>query len=167
MFDDEIMIGQQLIELFLLTPTSVLIFSDLRYRSVSLFWLGLFGLSGLFSAILSFPLNGIIYNSLLNIILLCWMIGGVWLYLKLRYRGQRNDFNQHCGSGDLIFMLLLTPQVTLSEYFILLFGGCLLGLAYWCIMRITARRVVTIPLVSAIGSIFTIQLFYRFYTNFS
>ena len=34
-------------------------------------------------------------------------------------------------------------------------------------MRITARRVVTIPLVSAIGSIFTIQLFYRFYTNFS
>ena len=77
MFDDEIMIGQQLIELFLLIPTSVLIFSDLRYRSVSLFWLGLFGLSGLFSAILSFPLNGIIYNSLLNIILLCWMIGGV------------------------------------------------------------------------------------------
>lgn len=156
---------EALVNTVLLISTGVLVCSDLRYRSVSLLWLGVFGGGGLLYALLVLPIFGIVYNSLINILLLGWVIGGIWLYLRLRYRKFKRPFTQYLGAGDLLFMLLIIPQVSCVQYLILLLGGSVIGLIYWSIIWMVSRRVVTIPLVSAIGSIFIVQLCYRIYVN--
>ena len=135
--------------------------SDFRRRSIPVNWLVAFGLCVLLSSVFLSSVGTILYNILTNTLLLGWMLGGVWLYLRLRYGRQANRFRRSVGSGDLIFAVLLTPFAPLSQYLLLLLGGCLAGLAYWTIVRIAVRRSATIPLVTFLSLAFMVCTLYR------
>ena len=82
------------------------------------------------------PARTILYNMLTNVLLLGWMFGGVWVYLRLRYQRQANLFRQYIGSGDVWFLLLLTPLFALPVYVVLLLCGFGCGLLYGTFVRI-------------------------------
>lgn len=142
-------------------PATVLAVSDLRHRTIPVNWLVVFGLCVLSTAAVLSPLTEMLYHIVTNTLLLGWMLGGVWLYLRLRYGRQANLFRRSVGSGDLVFALLLTPLAPLPQYLLLLLGGCLAGLAYWTIVRIAVRRSATIPLVTFLNLAFIVCTLYR------
>lgn len=142
-------------------PATVLAVSDLRHRTIPVNWLVVFGLCVLLPSVLLSSVGTLLYNILTNTLLLGWMLGGVWLYLRLRYGRQANLFRRSVGSGDLIFAVLLTPLAPLPQYLLLLLGGCLAGLAYWIGVRTAVRRSATIPLVTFLSLAFMLCTLYR------
>ncbi|MFQ8805418.1 MAG: hypothetical protein ACLR8Y_10280 [Alistipes indistinctus] len=103
-------------------PATVLAVSDLRRRTVPVSWLTAFGLCILLPSVFLSSVGTILYNMLTNMLLLIWVFGGAWIYLKLRYRRPSSLLRQYVGSGDLIFALLLTPLAPLPQYLLLLLG---------------------------------------------
>ena len=114
---------------------------------------------------LFFPVRTVLYNMLTNVLLLGWMFGGVWLYLKMRHRRHFGSLGRYIGSGDVWFLLLLTPLFALPSYVVLLLSGFASGLLYWIAVRIIARRETTIPLVALLSLPLIVSLLYRFYTS--
>lgn len=142
-------------------PATVLAVSDLRHRTIPVSWLIVFGLCVLSTAAVLSPLTETLYHIVTNTLLLGWMLGGVWLYLRLRYGRPANLFRRSVGSGDLVFALLLTPLAPLPQYLLLLLGGCMGGLAYWIGIRAAVRRSATIPLVTFLSLAFMLCTLYR------
>ena len=93
------------------------------------------------------------------------MFGGVWVYLRLRYQRQANLFRQYIGSGDVWFLLLLTPLFALPVYVVLLLCGFACGLLYGTFVRIFFRKETTIPLVTFLSLPLTAYMSYRFYLS--
>ena len=151
----------QILYLLPVVPATVLAVADLRHRTIPMNWLVAFGLCVPLPAVFLSSAGTILYNILTNTLLLGWVFGGVWIYLKLRCRRPGNLFRQYVGSGDLVFALLLTPFAPLPQYLLLLLGGCMGGLAYWIGVRITVRYSATIPLVTFFSLAFIVCTLYR------
>lgn len=146
-------------------PATILAVSDLRRRTVPVSWLTAFGLCVLSPSVFLSSVGTILYNMLTNVLLLGWMFGGVWVYLRLRYQRQANLFRQYIGSGDVWFLLLLTPLFALPVYVVLLLCGFACGLLYGTFVRIFFRKETTIPLVTFLSLPLTAYLSYRFYLS--
>lgn len=151
----------QILYLLPVVPATVLAVADLRHRTIPMNWLVAFGLCVPLPSVFLSSAGTILYNILTNTLLLGWVFGGVWIYLKLRCRRPGNLFRQYVGSGDLVFALLLTPFAPLPQYLLLLLGGCMGGLAYWIEVRITVRYSATIPLVTFFSLAFIVCTLYR------
>ena len=151
----------QILYLLPVVPATVLAVADLRHRTIPMNWLVAFGLCVPLPSVFLSSAGTILYNILTNTLLLGWVFGGVWIYLKLRCRWPGNLFRQYVGSGDLVFALLLTPFAPLPQYLLLLLGGCMGGLAYWIGVRITVRYSATIPLVTFFSLAFIVCTLYR------
>ena len=151
----------QILYLLPVVPATVLAVADLRHRTIPMNWLVAFGLCVPLPSVFLSSAGPILYNILTNTLLLGWVFGGVWIYLKLRCRRPGNLFRQYVGSGDLVFALLLTPFAPLPQYLLLLLGGCMGGLAYWIGVRITVRYSATIPLVTFFSLAFIVCTLYR------
>ncbi|WP_279124294.1 hypothetical protein [Alistipes indistinctus] len=151
----------QILYLLPVVPATVLAVADLRHRTIPMNWLVAFGLCVPLPSVFLSSAGTILYNILTNTLLLGWVFGGVWIYLKLRCRRPGNLFRQYVGSGDLVFALLLTPFAPLPQYLLLLLGGCMGGLAYWIGVRITVRYSATIPLVTFFSLAFIVCTLYR------
>lgn len=155
----------QILYLLPVVPATVLAVADLRHRTIPMNWLVAFGLCVPLPSVFLSSAGTILYNILTNTLLLGWVFGGVWIYLKLRCRRPGNLFRQYVGSGDLVFALLLTPFAPLPQYLLLLLGGCLAGLFYWLVVRVVVQRETTIPLVTFLSLPLTAYLSYRFYLS--
>ena len=160
-----LMTWSQILHLLPVVPALSLAASDFRHRSIPIGWLIAFGSCVLSTSMLLLPVRTVLYNVLTNILLLCWLFGGVWVYLRLRYRRQANLFRQYIGSGDVWFALLLTPLFALPAYIVLLLSGFASGLFYWTAVRIVFRKETTIPLVTFLSLPLTAYLSYRFYLS--
>ena len=156
---------QSLAYLLPVAPATILAVSDLRRRTVPVSWLTAFGLCVLSPSVFLSSVGTILYNMLTNVLLLGWMFGGVWVYLRLRYRRQANLFRQYIGSGDVWFLLLLTPLFALPVYVVLLLCGFACGLLNGTFERVFFRRETTIPLVTFLSLPLTAYLSYRFYLS--
>ena len=159
------MLWQPFAYLLPVVPATVLAVSDLRRRTIPVSWLTAFGLCVLLPSVFLSSVGTILYNMLTNILLLIWVFGGAWIYLKLRYRRPSSFLRQYVGSGDLIFALLLTPLAPLQHYLFLLLAGCLAGLLYWLAVRVFSRKETTIPLVTFLSLPLNAYLSYRFYLS--
>ena len=159
------MIWQPFAYLLPVVPATILAVSDLRRRTVPVSWLTAFGLCVLSPSVFLSSVGTILYNMLTNVLLLGWMFGGVWVYLRLRYQRQANLFRQYIGSGDVWFLLLLTPLFALPVYVVLLLCGFACGLLYGTFVRIFFRKETTIPLVTFLSLPLTAYLSYRFYLS--
>ena len=151
----------QILYLLPVVPATVLAVADLRHRTIPMNWLVAFGLCVPLPSVFLSSAGTILYNILTNTLLLGWVFGGVWIYLKLRCRRPGNLFRHYVGSGDLVFALLLTPFAPLPQYLLLLLGGCMGGLAYWIGVRIAVRYSATIPLVTFFSLAFIVCTLYR------
>ena len=146
-------------------PALSLAVSDFRHRSIPAYGLAAFASCVLSTAVFMLPARTILYNVLTNVLLLGWMFGGVWLYLKARYPRRARTLGRYIGSGDVWFLLLLTPLFALPLYVVLLLCGFACGLLYGTFVRIVARRETTIPLVTFLSLPLIVCLSYRFYTS--
>lgn len=154
-----------ILHLLPVVPALSLAVSDFRHRNIPVCGLAVFASCVLSTAMLFFPVRTVLYNMLTNALLLGWMFGGVWLYLKMRYRRRFGSLGRYIGSGDVCFLLLLTPLFALPSYVVLLLSGFASGLLYWIAVRIIARRETTIPLVTFLNLPLIVCLSYRFYTS--
>ena len=152
----------QALYLLPVVPALSLAVSDFRHRSIPAYGLAAFASCVLSTAVLMLPARTILYNVLSNVLLLGWMCGGVWLYLIVRYPRRARSLGRYIGSGDVWFLLLLTPLFALPVYVVLLLCGFACGLLYGTFVRIVARRETTIPLVTFLSLSLTAYLSYRF-----
>ena len=155
----------QALYLLPVVPALSLAVSDFRHRSIQAYGLAAFASCVLSTAVLMLPARTILYNMLTNVLLLGWMFGGVWVYLRLRYQRQANLFRQYIGSGDVWFLLLLAPLFALPVYVVLLLCGFACGLLYGTFVRIFFRKDTTIPLVTFLSLPLTAYMSYRFYLS--
>lgn len=142
-----------------------MIAEDFRSRQVHLMWLILFALSALIVGCISINAAEIVRNLLFNMMLLLYMCGGIFLWLRLRNRS-RNDKSVHrikdyIGAGDIVFVLALTPLFSLAEYLIFLLVAMVGSLLWWCIVRIKKRNNITIPFIGTAGVTFCLATIIR------
>lgn len=132
-----------------------MIYMDFRYRRVWLWQLIVFGI---IQFAISLTGNGLIHTSyytLMNSAVLIVIGTAAALYATVRFRLKKPMI----GSGDIIFIWLLTPSFTYPTfvYFILISFVC--ALAGWAVTRIIRKDAsATIPLISYMGICYMIVL---------
>lgn len=122
-----------------------MIISDIRTRDVNILWLLLFGVVQLYFYGIS--------NVLFNIVILLFLLLGMYLYLIIRY-GYKSKITDHFGLGDILFILTLTAAFPILEYTYFLIIGFIFSIVCWLLS--THKR--TIPLVSTLGTTYLIWL---------
>lgn len=90
----------------------------------------------------------------------------MWGYLRLRYQDERRNIWNAFGSGDLIFLAILTLGFTFKEFVQFFLVGTLFALAFhliYCKLNKHARR--EIPLISYFSLVYFVELFGRLVWN--
>lgn len=138
----------------LLIPTAIMALSDFRSRKIALWSLLLLFALCLPISIYLYGGSAVINHIALNILLLVYLGVGILLYLWIRHRRFTNPLRRHLGSGDLLFVLALTPLFAPKEFLIFLLASMIGGLAWW----MASSRKDSIPLVGILGIAFGIYL---------
>jgi hypothetical protein len=85
----------------------VICYQDLRFRSIHWVTIPL-----LFAALVFHQLPNIELKSIaLNLGFLGFLLGGLYLYLKIRKQGKINLLKDYFGLGDVLFLIALTPLI--------------------------------------------------------
>ena len=93
---------------------------------------------------------------------LAFLMGGVLLYLLLKYRRRINPFREYIGTGDGVFLLCLTPSFQLIEFVCFLIIAFTLTLMTWTLGLYKNQSKQGIPLVSTVGVCYACYLVYCF-----
>lgn len=148
-------------ELLIVCPLLLLIIQDLRYRYVYLWSLALFGIIQFVACYYIYGLFILSYNILFNMILLCFIGLILCFYLLFRFKGRLKGI----GSGDLLFIPLLTPYFDVRSFLVFLiisFSFTLVGWLIYCCCFKKSEELNKIPLVSGVGSGYLLVLFFNF-----
>lgn len=138
----------------MMIPTAIMALSDFRSRKITLWSLLLFFALCLPISIYLYGGSAVVGRIVLNILLLAYLGTGILLYLWIRYRRFTNPLRRHLGSGDLLFVLALTPLFAPKEFLVFLLASMVGGLAWWMVNG----REDSIPLVGILGIAFGIYL---------
>ncbi len=138
----------------MMIPTAIMALSDFRSRKIALWSLLLFFALCLPISIYLYGGGAVVGRIVLNIFLLVYLGAGILLYLWIRHRRFTNPLRRHLGSGDLLFVLALTPLFAPKEFLIFLLASMVGGLAWWMVNG----RKDSIPLVGILGIAFGIYL---------
>ncbi len=153
----------------------VLTIGDFRHRYVDLWALVLFGVVAASLSVLEYGWRQALGNTLINIALLVYLCAGIVLWLRLRNGRWINPLRGHVGSGDLVFMLCLTPLYDLRGYLLMVLLASAAALVWWILVRWIfirynpvrwamiriGKRQVTIPLVAMLGIVAGAELIIR------
>lgn len=149
-------------ELFLLFPLILMIYQDFKDRHVLLWQLLLFGVIQLFICLDKHGLAQSAYNMMINLIISVIIASVVFLYTYFRFKLERAVI----GSGDIIFILLLTPYFPYFHFLYFLIISFLLALASWQFKAFFYKeRVTNIPLISYLGICYVIVVMYNLLFN--
>lgn len=141
-------------QLLLLIPVAVMIISDFKIRMVNIIWLSALGVMGIVVAIYTAGVREALWNSALNLLLLTYLSIAIILYLRLKNRKWVNPLNRHIGTGDLIFLLMLTPLFNIYEYLLFILCTLIGSLVWFALYFLLLRKSHTIPLVGTAGVTF-------------
>lgn len=122
-----------------------MIISDIRTREVNVLWLLLFGAVQLY-------FNGT-SNVPYNMFIVLFMLTGMYTYIIVRY-GIKSKLSDYFGTGDIIFIFMLTAAFPIREYIYFLITGLIFSILCWFLM--TDKK--NIPFVSTLGSTYLIWL---------
>lgn len=145
--------------LLCLPPLAALAFSDLRCRRIGIFNLAIFAVAVVFMSVmesgdLRLPLSNLVRNLLTCVLL--WTALSFWA--RLRKRG----LSDMLGTGDLLFVLCMTPYFPPRHFLLFLIFSSLATILFWLLYtrlsRTTARD---IPLVTAFAICLTLQIVIR------
>ena len=138
----------------MMIPAAIMALSDFRSRKIALWSLLLLFALCLPVSICLYGGSVVINHIVLNILLLVYLGTGILLYLWIRHRRFTNPLRRHLGSGDLLFVLALTPLFAPKEFLVFLLASMVGGLAWWMVND----RKDSIPLVGILGIAFGIYL---------
>lgn len=128
----------------------VLLFQDLRSRSIHIIPTILLGISGVAYSLESGMLNAGI-NILQNLIFIGLILGTVWLYFRIREGGKFWD--EKIGWGDGLFLLMSITWISGLSYLLFFVSGLillLLGIAILAVARSSASNL-SIPLAGLLS----------------
>lgn len=145
--------------LLCLPPLAALAFSDLRCRRIGIFNLAVFAAAVVFMSVmesggLRLPLSNLVHNLLTCVLL--------WTALSLWARLRKRGLSDMLGTGDLLFVLCMTPYFPPRHFLLFLIISSLATILFWLLYtrlsRTTARD---IPLVTAFAICLTLQIVLR------
>lgn len=150
-------------QLVILIPLTLMIFSDYKSRTVVLWQLLLFGLIVLVTSTVE---NGIrLACTYLTINIFTSLLVGlsVCTYFWIRYRSVQSII----GKGDILFILFLTPLFPPRVFLVFMLVSFTVTLLTWCIYTLFRGQTANIPLISGVGTCLCISLVYQQLTLFS
>ena len=130
-------------------PLLVMIISDWYTRRISVVILITFGLLWFLYTIGNYNMYLVLYRSLCNITLLFALYIGIYVWFLIK--GEKKRISQTFGSGDIVFLVLLTPVFQLYEYLLFILYSCVVSLLWWFIIYWIKGSNRTIPFISTSG----------------
>ena len=130
-------------------PLLVMIISDWYTRRISVVILITFGLLCFLYTIGNYNMYLVLYRSLCNITLLFALYIGIYVWFLIK--GEKKRISQTFGSGDIVFLVLLTPVFQLYEYLLFILYSCVVSLLWWFIIYWIKGSNRTIPFISTSG----------------
>ena len=144
----------------LLFPLVILMISDIKSRTVSLWWLLAFGILNTIFLGLLYGWRCVVLRIIGNLLLL--LIIGITLlvYAKVRHR----PLAELLGVGDLIFLLAVSSAFGLTDYIKYIVGSSLMGILIWPLTRITQPHKTGVPMISVMVVAYSVVMGYRLLT---
>ncbi|MDL2319686.1 hypothetical protein LJC45_00945 [Alistipes sp. OttesenSCG-928-B03] len=137
--------------LILLLPLAVLIVGDFRRREVSLVWLIALAVVSVAVSLGRYGIWPTVVNVAANLFLLFYLAIGVIIYIRIKSGRWQNPLREYIGTGDLVFMLAITPLFELRGYVLFLIGASVFSLVWMLAVRAVCGRPKTIPFAATMG----------------
>lgn len=129
---------------------------DFKGREVRLLWLIALAAGTLCCRLPVEGLASAMNNMLLNMAMLVLLAAGTLLFLRLRHG--KVFPKDYMGSGDVVFLLALTPMFGLREYLLFLITSLIVSLVWWSVVRAVRKKNLTIPFVGTAGTVLSLYL---------
>lgn len=145
-------------EWILLFPLAPMIYQDFKYRNVTLWQLLLFGIMQMTVCFYKYGAIQTGLNTLANVAVMGIISATMIVYAYFRFKRKQRLI----GSGDIVFILLLTPYFLCSYFLHFLIVSFLLALVGWCIGNCMRKEKAShIPLVSYLGICYAVVVVYN------
>lgn len=139
-------------ELSVLFPLGIMIYTDLRRRYVRLECLILFGVLQLGSSLWLSGWRFTVSCMIINLLFLFLWGGAAVLFLRQKKKFACKGWQDCIGTGDILFLLLLTPVWCLRSFVIFLLAGAVVSLICNRVyFSLHTGQQGTIPLVGTLG----------------
>lgn len=142
------------LSIILLIPLSILTISDIRSRTVSSWWLLIFGILNLLILGILDDWESVLSRIVGNLLLLLVIGAALWIYAKAR----RKLLPELLGLGDVIFLISLSPAFEWAEYLRLIVASSLIGILVWPFIREKQPNKMGIPMVSVMAFVYVVAL---------
>lgn len=129
----------------------IMMYEDYRYRAISIKFLAPFFLGSLLFGSLQNHLSDWLFNSLLNVLLLAFLLFVMQAYFKLRFKADGWFVDKLMGKGDLLFFLALGFVFSPLNFLITLSFLSLLSILLSLPKVITKGVKHRLPLISYMG----------------
>ena len=96
-------------ELLAFVPLAFMIRSDYKERVIRIYPLLFFGILTVTGSVWRWGWEESVVRVVGGVGVLAFLMGGVLLYLLLKYRRRINPFREYIGTGDGVFLLCLDP----------------------------------------------------------
>lgn len=145
-------------QLIMLIPLVMMIFSDYRSRTVISWQLMLFGIIVLIISLLENGVRMTYTNMTINMLLSLFIGLCVYMYFLMKYKTVQSLI----GEGDILFILFLTPFFTPRAFLVFMVISFVVTLLMWIIAS-SARKSMsnTVPLISGVGICLSVLLIYQ------
>lgn len=137
-------------------PLGFMVVSDIKMRHIRLIWLILFGVMILTAAIFTFGTTNVFGNAAANLVFLALLYLFIWFYTAVIRRRAIGSPSGAIGSGDMLFLAVLVPFFDIKGFVGFLTASFILSLTGYYILRAGNKNIMTIPLVSTVGTCFII-----------
>jgi len=144
-------------EILLLIPLFLMIISDYRFRNIRLWHLLVFGAMQLSVCLYEVGFRATGQNILANVLIFLIVSGFIALYARFRFRNRK----ELIGWGDIIFILCLTPAFSYRHFLGFMIISLSAILVVWLLWSYFRQRVDKIPLVSGLGTCYSLLLIYN------
>ena len=145
------------LSLLLLIPLVILTISDIRSRTVSSWWLLIFGILNLLILGNLDDWESVLSRIVGNLQLLLVIGAALWIYAKAR----RKLLPELLGLGDVIFLISLSPAFEWAEYLKYIVASSLVGILLWPLFRLVQPLKIGVPMVSVLALGYIVALGYK------
>ena len=145
------------LSLLLLIPLVILTISDIRSRTVSSWWLLIFGILNLLILGNLDEWDSVLSRIVGNLLLLLIIGLTLWAYAKVRHK----RLPEMLGLGDVLFLVVVSPAFGEAEYLKYIVASSLVGILLWPLFRLVQPLKIGVPMVSVLALGYIVALGYK------
>ncbi len=145
------------LSLLLLIPLVILTISDIRSRTVSSWWLLIFGILNLLILGNLDDWESVLSRIVGNLLLLLIIGLTLWAYAKVRHK----RLPEMLGLGDVLFLVVVSPAFGEAEYLKYIVASSLVGILLWPLFRLVQPLKIGVPMVSVLALGYIVALGYK------